>query len=51
MKIQYFEPSEDFNQAIYNAPLDLLLLPSGIDKKNEKKIIEHFEEVKRCIGK
>ena len=51
MEIQYFEPSIEFNKAIYNAPLDLLLLPSGIDKKNKKKNIERFEEVKRCIGK
>lgn len=51
MEIQYFEPSIEFNKAFYTAPLDLLLLPFGIDKESEKKIIDHFEEVKRCIGK
>jgi hypothetical protein len=51
MEVQYFEPSIDFNEAFYSVPLDLLWLPFGIDKESEKKIIDHFEEVKRCIGK
>ena len=35
----------------YNAPFNFLLLPLGTDEEAEKKIIEHFEEVKRCIDK
>lgn len=35
----------------YNAPFNLLLLPLGTDEEAEKKIIEHFEKVKRCIDK
>lgn len=31
--------------------LIFLLLPLGTDEEAEKKIIEHFEEVKRCIDK
>lgn len=42
MEIQYFEPSIEFNKAIYNAPLDLLLLPSGIDKKKRKEDYRAF---------
>lgn len=51
MEVQHFEPSIDLNNAFYIDTLDLLFLPFGIDKENEKKIIKHFEEVKRCIGK
>lgn len=51
MEVQYFEPSIGFNEAFYIDTLDLLFLPFGIDKENEKKIIKHFEEVERCIGK
>lgn len=35
----------------YIAPFNLLLLPLGTNEEAEKKIIEHFEEVKRCIDK
>ena len=51
MEIQYFEPFIEFNEAFYNTQLDILWLHFGIDKESEKKIIEHFEEVKRCIDK
>lgn len=50
MEVRYYEPSKDFNKAV-NAPFNLLLLPLGTDEEAEKKIIEHFEEVKRCIDK
>ena len=51
MEVRYYEPSKDFNEAVYNAPFSLLLPPLGTDEEAEKKIIEYFEEVKRCIGK
>lgn len=51
MEVRYYEPSKDFNKAVYNAPFNLLLLPLGTEEEAEKKIIEHFEEVKRCIDK
>ena len=47
MEVRYYEPSKDFNKAIYNAPFNLLLPPLGTDEEAEKKIIEHFEEVKK----
>ena len=51
MEVQYFEPSIEFNNAFYVTTLNLLFLPFGLDKENEKKIIKHFEEVERCKGK
>lgn len=51
MKVRYYEPSKDFNKVVYNALFNLLLLPLGTDEEAEKKIIEHFEKVKRCIDK
>ena len=48
MEVRYYEPSKDFNKAVYNVPFNLLL---RTDEEAEKKIIEHFEEVKRCIDK
>lgn len=51
MELQYFKPSIKLNKAFYVTKLKLLFLPLGIDKENEKKIIKHFEEVERCIGK
>lgn len=51
MEVKYFKPLMEFNEAFYNTKLDILWLPFGIDKESEKKIIDYFEEVKRCIDK
>ena len=49
MEVRYYEQSKDFNKAVFNAPLNILLLPLGTDEEAEKNIIEHFDEVKICI--
>ena len=51
MKIQYYDPSQGYNKAIYFRILDILILPFGTDKEKEKEIIDYFQEVKRCIDK
>lgn len=51
MKIQYYDPSQGYNKAIYFRILDILILPFGTDKETEKEIIDYFKEVNRCIDK
>lgn len=51
MKIQYYDPIQGYNKAIYVRILDILILPFGTDKETEKNIIDHFEEVNRCTDK
>lgn len=45
MEVRYYEPSKDFNKAVYNAPFNLLLLPLGTDGETEKKIILNIRVV------
>lgn len=51
MEIQYYDPSQGYNKAIYIRILDILILPFGTDKETEKEIIDCFKEVNRCIDK
>ena len=51
MEIQYYDPSQGYNKAIYLKILDILILPFGTDKETEKEIIDYFKEVNRCIDK